>query len=83
MKSYLLQAQIQIQSKGATFCIVLWDEVVINCYPNFITCLFPPDLIRSNSGHCQPTEWFKSKESSKESINSDKIIEKLQGQEWV
>ena len=50
---------------------VYFYEVIINCYPNFITCFyFPPTLVRSNRSHCQLMELFKSK-SFKENIDSD------------
>ena len=47
-------------------------EVIINCYPDFITCFyFSLAVVRSNSSHRQLMDLFKSKESFKEKVDSD------------
>ena len=71
MRSYLLKEQLQIQYTEASFCIYVYDEVMIEGYPNFITCLYSPlALIRWNSSHCYLIKLFMSKESVKEKVDS-------------
>ena len=68
IRSYLLKEQLQLQFTEHHF--VYFYEVMINCYPNFITCLyFSLALIRWNSSHCQLMELFKSKENFKEKVD--------------
>ena len=68
IRSYLLKEQLQLQFTEHHF--VYFYEVMINCYPNFITCLyFSLALIRWNSSHCQLVELFKSKENFKEKVD--------------
>ena len=47
MRSYFLKKQLQMQSTETSFGILYVYEVIIKCYPYFITCLyFPLALIR-------------------------------------
>ena len=72
MRSYLLKAKLQMQSAGISFYI--FCEVIINCHPSFITCLyFLLASIRSHSGHQQLMELFKSKESFKKILIKGKL----------
>ena len=48
---------------------VYFYEVIINCYPNFMTCFYFP--LRSNSSHSQVIDLLKSKESFKGKVHSD------------
>ena len=70
MRSYLLKEQLEMQSTGTSF--VYFYEVIIKCYPNFVSCLYSSlALIRSNSSHCQLIELSKSKCNLKEKVDSD------------
>ena len=72
MRSYFLKKQLQMQSTGTSFGILYVYEVIIKCYPYFITCLyFPLPLIRWNSSHCHLIELFKTKECFKKKVDSD------------
>ena len=72
MRSYLLKAKLQMQSVGILFYI--FCEVIINCHPSFITCLyFLLASIRSHSGHQQLMELFKSKENFKKILIKGKL----------
>ena len=70
IKSYLLKKQLQMQSTETLF--VYAYEIIIKCYPNFITCLyFPLSLIRWNSTHYHLLYLmglFRSKESFNEKV---------------
>ena len=47
-------------------------EVIISCYPNFMTFFyFPFDFVISNNSHCQLMDLFKRKENFKEKVDSD------------
>ena len=53
---------------------VYFYEVIINYYPNFMTCFYfslDLGLVQSNSSHCQLMDLFKSKERFKEKVHSD------------
>ena len=57
-------------------------KVIIKSYLNFITCLyFPLALIWWYSNHCNLMELFKTKETSKEKVDSNNNW-KQHGQEW-
>ena len=63
-----------MQSTETSFFLYVY-EVIIKCYPNFLTCLyFLLALIRWNSTHCHLIylmELYKSKESCKGQVDSD------------
>ena len=68
--SYFLPAWLRMQCSGPSFCI--FYEVIISCYPNFMTCFyFPLALVRSNSIHCHTMDLFMSKENLKKEVYSD------------
>ena len=70
MRSYLLKSNFKFNLQKHHFVYVY--EVIIECYLNFITCLyFPLALIRWSSSHCHLMELFKSKESYKEKFDSN------------
>ena len=69
MRSNLLKSNFKIQSTETSFCICLWSN---RCYLSFFTCLyFLLALIKWNSSHCRRMELFKSKENSKEKLDSN------------
>ena len=70
MRNYLLKNNFKRSLQKHHFVNVY--KVIIKYYLNFITCLyFPRPLIRWNSSHCHLKELFKSKESSKEKVDSN------------
>ena len=69
-RSYLLKSNFTFNLQKHHFVYVY--EVIIECYLNFITCLyFLLALIRWNSSHCHLKELFKSKESCREKFGSN------------
>ena len=69
-RSYLLKSNFKFNLQKHHFVHVY--EVIIECYLNFITCLyFLLALVRWNSSHCHLKELFKSKESCREKFGSN------------
>ena len=54
------------------YYFLYFHEVIIKCYPNFVTCLYSPlALIRWTSSHCHLMELFIRKQSFEEKVNSN------------
>ena len=64
--------QHDFKCNGQEHHFVYFYEVIINCYPDFMTYFyFPFTYVRSNSSHCQLMDLLKSKKSFKEKVDSD------------